>query len=96
MYGTVARMQLKPGTEDQVAALTKEFEGVSIPGHLWTYLYHSDADPNVVWLAVAFQDKAAYQLNAQSPEQDARYQKLRALLAADPEWNDGEIIFSQS
>ena len=35
----------------------------------------------------------AYQANAASPEQDARYQKLRALLARDPEWHDGEVVY---
>ena len=95
MYGTVARMQVKPGAEEQFAGLAEEFEGLSIDGHLGTYVYRSDAEPNVVWLAVAFRDKEAYQRNAQSPEQDARYQKMRALLAADPEWHDGEIVFPQ-
>ena len=36
-----------------------------------------------------------YRANADSPEQDARYQKLRALLEDDPEWNDGEIVYSE-
>jgi quinol monooxygenase YgiN len=94
MYGTVARMQANPGAEAELMALSKEFEG-QIPGHLGTYVYRSDTEPNVYWMAVAFQDKAAYTANAQSPEQDARYQKMRALLAADPEWHDGEIVFPQ-
>jgi quinol monooxygenase YgiN len=96
MYGTVARMQVKPGAEEQFAALAQEFEGLSIPGHIGTYVYRLDDEPNVLWLAVAFQDKAAYRRNAESPEQDARYQQMRALLIADPEWHDGEIIFPQS
>ena len=94
MYGTVARMQVKPGAEAQLMALSKEMEG-QIPGHQGTYVYRSDNEPNVYWLAVAFTDKAAYTKNAQSPEQDTRYQQMRALLAADPEWHDGEIVFPQ-
>jgi len=94
MYGTIARMQVKPGAEDQLMALSKEMEG-QIAGHQGTYGYRSDTEPNVYWLAVAFTDKAAYQKNAQSPEQDARYQQMRALLAADPEWHDGEIVYPQ-
>jgi quinol monooxygenase YgiN len=92
MYGTIARMQAKPGAEAELMRLSAEFEG-QIPGHLGTYVYRSDAEPDVYWLAVAFTDKAAYQANAQSPEQDARYQKIRALLTADPEWHDGEIVY---
>jgi hypothetical protein len=39
-----------------------------------------------------FETKAAYIANAGSPEQDARYQQLRALHVADAEWHDGEIL----
>ncbi len=53
-----------------------------------------DADPNELYMVVWFTDKAAYQKNAASPGQDKRYQELRALLAADPEWHDGEVIFA--
>ena len=95
MYGTVARMQIKPGADAQLTALAKEFEGLAIDGHVGTYVYRSEANPNEVWMAVAFRDKAAYRKNAESPEQDARYQQLRALLAADPEWHDGEIVFPE-
>lgn len=94
MYGTVARMQAQSGAEADLMALSREFEG-QIPGHLGTYIYRSDSDPNVYWMAVAFTDKAAYQANAQSTQQDARYQRIRALLTADPEWHDGEIVFPQ-
>jgi quinol monooxygenase YgiN len=94
MYGTIARMQVKPGAEAELMALSGEFEG-QIPGLLGTYVYRSDEDPNVYWMAVSFTDKAAYHANAQSPEQDARYQQMRALLTADPEWHDGEIVYPQ-
>jgi len=93
MYGTIARMQAKPGAEGQFLALSKEFEGMKIPGHQGTYIYRSEADPNTFWMAVAFADKASYEANARDPEQDKRYQQMRALLAADPEWHDGEIVF---
>lgn len=94
MYGTIARMQAKPGAAAELMALSREFEG-QIPGLVGTYVYQSDADPNVYWMAVMFTDRAAYHANAQSPEQDTRFQQMRALLAADPEWHDGEIIFPQ-
>ena len=94
MYGTIARMQVKPGAEAALMTLSREFE-VQIRGLVSTYVYRSDDEPNVYWMAVVFQDKAAYQSNARSTEQDARYQTMRALLAADPEWHDGEIIFPE-
>jgi quinol monooxygenase YgiN len=93
MYGTVARMQLQPGKEGEFEALAKDFEGLSVPGYLGTYLYRLDADPTTILMAVAFKDKASYEANAQSAVQHSRYEQMRALLAADPEWQDGEIIY---
>ena len=94
MYGTIARFQVTPGAEEQLLSLTREFEG-KIPGHLDTYVYRADAGDNTYWMAVAFTDRAAYEANARSPEQDARYQQMRALLTADPEWHDGEIVYPE-
>jgi hypothetical protein len=39
-----------------------------------------------------FKDKAAYTANAGDPEQDRWYRRVRELLVADPEWQDGEYI----
>ena len=39
-----------------------------------------------------FQDKASYVGNADNPEQIAWYGRLRELLEADPEWEDGEYM----
>ena len=44
-------------------------------------------------VAVAiFSDKDSYHANAGDPGQHEWYLKLRALLEADPEWEDGEIV----
>jgi quinol monooxygenase YgiN len=92
MYGTIARLQLRPGAEPQLKQQANEIEGLGVPGFVATYVYRSDADPNVAYMAVVFASKEAYLANANSPEQDRRYQQLRALLASDPEWHDGEIV----
>jgi hypothetical protein len=39
-----------------------------------------------------FESKEAYWANAQSPEQNARFLQLRALLLDDPQWHDGVIV----
>jgi hypothetical protein len=70
--------------------------GFSVPGNLGTYVYRLDSDPNTIIMAVAFKDKASYRANAESPEQNTRYEQMRALLTADPEWSDGEIIYPQA
>lgn len=95
MYGTVARMRVKPGKLDDLLTLVKEedADGV-IPGLTSQLVYQSDANPDEFYLAVVFDSKDAYWKNAQSPEQNARYLKMRELLAEDPEWHDGEVVYS--
>jgi quinol monooxygenase YgiN len=93
MYGTIAKIQLKPGKEAEAIRLMWEFEGDHVPGSVSEYLYRTDDKPNEYYLAVAFESKEAYVANADSPEQDARYRKLAALFASEPEWHDGEIVF---
>lgn len=93
MYGTIARFQLKPGAEKQIEKLMTEFREAQVPGFVTEYIYRSDSDPNSCWMAVVFNSKASYQANANSPEQNTRYQAMRALLESDPEWHDGEVIY---
>ncbi|MCZ7542296.1 MAG: antibiotic biosynthesis monooxygenase [Anaerolineae bacterium] len=96
MYGTVARMRVKPGMEDAVMRLAEMEDAVGIPGMIAQYVYRMDADPNVYYLAVVFESKAAYFANAESPEQHARYLDMLALLEGEPEWNDGEIVYPRA
>ena len=92
MYGTVARMRIKPGAEQQLIEFDRQEQARNIPGFVGEYIYRMDADPAVYYLAVVFESKEAYVANATSPEQDASYQQMRALLESDPEWNDGEVV----
>ena len=92
MYGTIARLQVKPGMEAKFKELEQEYNTTPVPGFVSTYVYRMDANPNEHYLVVVFESKAAYQANASSPEQDVRYRKFRELLLADPEWHDGEIV----
>lgn len=94
MYGTIAKLKVAPGKLDELLKLTSEYDRLDIPGMQWTYVYQSDEDPNVCWLAVGFKDQASYKANAGSPDQNARYEKMRALLAADPQWHDGMVVQS--
>ncbi len=93
MYGTVARVRVTPGKDEQLRRLGAEM-APQIPGFVFQHVYRTDADPNECYLVVAFEDREAYRRNAQSPEQAARYAQFRALLKADPEWHDGAIVDS--
>jgi len=95
MYGTVAKMRVKPGMLDKLRELTTNEDQMSAPGLITTYVYQMDADPNALIMAVVFTDKDAYVKNANSPEQNARYEQFVALLDGPPEWNDGEIVYPE-
>jgi heme-degrading monooxygenase HmoA len=91
LYGTIAKMNLKPGADEKIMKVMEESQG-GREGHVATYVFKSDSDPNVHFVTTIFESKSAYKKFADSPEQDKRFHQLRELLAADPEWHDGEVI----
>jgi quinol monooxygenase YgiN len=95
MYGTVARLKLKPGMQAKLEEEMRQYERLKVPGFVGTTIYRMDRDENEFYMAVAFEDKQSYVANAGDPKQDERYRAMRALLEADPEWHDGEIVWSQ-
>jgi quinol monooxygenase YgiN len=96
MYGTVARMRVKPGMQAKLEQDMAQYEQLNVPGFVSTTVYRMDRDPNEIYLAVVFEDKKSYHANAADPKQDERYRAMRDLLEADPEWNDGEIVWPRS
>lgn len=98
MYGTVARLEVLPGHEEQLLALQAEWgrDRVEQTGIAASYIFRADANGNEYWVVAVFQDKEAYWANARSPEQAAEYQRMRSHLASDPEWHDGDIVWSRT
>jgi quinol monooxygenase YgiN len=95
MYGTVATIKVKPGRDEELLALLDEWNRdyrPKVKGAMGGTVYRLDADPNTFIMTAVFQDKATYEANADSPEQDKWYQRLRSTLTADPDWHDGEIV----
>ncbi|HEX8729717.1 MAG TPA: antibiotic biosynthesis monooxygenase family protein [Ktedonobacterales bacterium] len=92
MYGTVARIRVKPGAEEALMAQFREYSALRIPGYQRTYVYRMDNDPAELYMAVVFDSKESYSANAESPAQDQRYRAMLALLDGEPEWHDGEIM----
>src|SRR5215470_6931259 len=92
MYGTIARLHAKSGMQDRLMELGGQESVRRMPGFVSQHVYHSDADPDEYYLAVVFDSKETYIANANSPEQDASYRRLRELLTDDPEWHDGEVV----
>jgi quinol monooxygenase YgiN len=97
MYGTVARIRIKPGRFDDVLALFEEWDRdfrPKVKGAGAGYLYRLDADANQAIMVATFENKDLYTRNANDPEQDKWFRRFRELLEADPEWNDGEVVYS--
>lgn len=98
MYGTIFRLRPQSGKEQEVAALFEEWKttrGQSVQGAGATYLMRPDSNSGELVGVAVFDDRDSYRANADDPAQDAWYQRLRALLDADPQWEDGEFISVQ-
>jgi quinol monooxygenase YgiN len=91
MYGTIAKLAAKTGA---IKTLRQIEKGRKPAGFISSYVFQSDQDPNELWLIAIFESKAAYMANADSPEQDKEFKKLKKFLSAEPEWHDGEIVFA--
>jgi len=79
--------------KDRVSALRNAMAApVARAGSVAGYVYQMDDDANVLYLAVMFESKAAYQANAERPETNAQFEKMMQFLAAEPEWHDGEVM----
>ena len=76
MYGTIARVKIDPIKLEELKALGRRM-GVA-PGQIARYVFRMDADPGELYLIAVFESREAYWANAQSPEQNQRYQELRA------------------
>ena len=89
MYGTVARMVVKPENREKIMAVMAG-DDRKVPGAIGSYtLMENDSDN--VWMLAIFEDRATYDANADDPAMNELYVQYRALLEADPEWHDGEI-----
>lgn len=88
MYGTIAKMKTKPGA---LKAL-KDMEARKPKGMVASYVYRMDNNPDELWMAVVFESKEAYRVNADSPEQNKEFLKLMENLVEEPVWHDGEIV----
>ena len=93
MYGTVTRLQVKPG-EYEALMQWGGSRSDPIPGYATEYVFRMDDNPNELYLALVFTDKASYVANAQSQRQIDRFAEMRQMLSADPEWHEGEVIYT--
>ena len=96
MFGTIARVTVQPGKEEEFRALCEQWtrEVGASSGQATEYIFKAEGRPREYLSVAIFRDRETYRANAQDPETDRWYRRLRAVLEADPEWNDGEVIQS--
>lgn len=94
-HATFWRMKVKPGQVDALKALMGD-SGMEAEmksrGWEMDITGVSKNNPNEVWGAVLWDTSERYYANANSPEQNGSYEKMRALLTEDPEWFDCDLL----
>ncbi len=94
MYGTVAKMRVKAGAEQEFLRVAQETESVPVPGVIAIYVYQMDADSRNYYMVVMFDSKESYVANANSPEQHQRFMQMMTVLDGEPEWHDGTVVYA--
>jgi quinol monooxygenase YgiN len=95
MYGTIFRMKVKPGLDEKVVELFEQWNKERKPevdGALNGYLFKPDEKADELIGVAVFRDRASYEANANNPEQDRWFRRLREILLSDPQWEDGEYV----
>jgi steroid delta-isomerase-like uncharacterized protein len=97
MFGSIFRLRPKPGREQEVVALHEEWgrdRALRVKGVRAGHLFHPLDRPGELVGVAVFADRDTYTANANDPEHDAWYRRLRGLLEADPIWEDGDVLYS--
>jgi hypothetical protein len=95
MFGSVAKVKLKPGSFEKMLDMMKGLEGRPVKGRVFNAVFRSQSDPDEVWSVVGFEDEATYRANADDPQTTAQAKQWQQLMAAPPEWHDGEIVWDK-
>jgi hypothetical protein len=91
MYGSIARMKVKPGKLEELSEML-DTNGHRPGGAVSLSVFKMDADANEIWVVAISESQEAYRSYSESPQSHERYLKMRESLQADPEWHDGEVI----
>lgn len=95
MYGTVARMRVKPGMESRMRELSNTWwteRAPNVKGAVSETVFRTDADANEFLLVAVFASKEDYEANANDPAQNEWFEQLASCLDGEPMWMDGEVV----
>jgi quinol monooxygenase YgiN len=88
-------MKVKPGKTKEVIAIFEKWaeeQRPNVPDSVGGYLLQPDNKVNELVALAVFKDEKSYRDNSETSEQGQWYESLRALLTADPEWEDGKVV----
>jgi heme-degrading monooxygenase HmoA len=91
MFGTIARVRVKPGHEAELERLSAEVADANPPGWVRSYVMRSKDDPQERWIVAIFESEQAYYDNASRPETAAQYEGWSAAVEGAPEWRDVHV-----
>ena len=96
MFGTIARVTVQSGKEQEFLAIGEQWtrERGKSTGQVAAYAFKVEGKQHEYLLVGIFRGRDTYVANAEDPETDRWYRRMRAVLEADPEWNDGEVVQS--
>ena len=93
MYGTIFKLKIKEGHEDQLLSLMKE-ENETPEGMIAWFLMKPDE--NKEWIGVAIFDSVESHVNnAKRPETNENFMIMMEHLDGEPEWTDGEYLIGE-
>ena len=93
MYGTIFKLKIKEGHEDQLLSLMKE-ENETPEGMIAWFLMKPDE--NKEWIGVAIFDSVESHVNnANRPETNENFIKMMEHLDGEPELTDGEYLIGE-
>ena len=94
MYGTIFKLKIKPGHQEQLLDIFKELSNGPKPDGAvaWFVMQPDDKED---WIGVAvFDSKEAHVNNSNRPEQHQMFLKMMEHLQSEPEWTDGTYVIS--
>ena len=91
MFGSVFKMRPKSGQAEGIRKMMDEEaqKRGSIAGMKASYIFEETGGD--MWGVAVFESEESYRKNADDPQQDQWYRRLREMLESDPEWHDGHV-----
>ena len=91
-------MRVQPGKAEELRQLmdtAADDQRLRERGWVMSIAGRRKESPDEVWGCVTWDTSDRYYANAESPEQNEWYERMRGLLASDPEWFDCDVIEEQ-